>query len=114
MELQGQITKIGITKTFGSKGFKKRNLILTTDEQYPQPILIEFVQDKCELLDKFKEGQDVTISINLNGREWTNPEGEVKYFNSIQGWKIEPKKEDAKQTDVEFEEIGGEVDGIPF
>jgi len=51
-------------------------------------ILIEFVQDKCDLLNKFKEGEDVTVSINLRGREWVNPQGETKYFNSIQGWRI--------------------------
>ena len=52
-------------------------------------LLIEFVQDKCDLLDAFKVGEDVKISINLRGREWINPEGEAKYFNSIQGWRIE-------------------------
>ena len=51
--------------------------------------MIEFVQDKTELLNNFAVGQNVKISINLRGREWTNPQGEVKYFNSIQGWRIE-------------------------
>src|SRR5690606_40493945 len=53
------------------------------------PILVEFVQDKCDLLDNFGVGQPVKISINLRGREWVNPQGETKYFNSIQGWRIE-------------------------
>ena len=51
--------------------------------------MIEFVQDKCDLLDNYKEGQDVKVSINLRGREWINPEGKAVYFNSIQGWRIE-------------------------
>lgn len=51
--------------------------------------MIEFVQDKCDLLNNFSIGQDVTVSINLRGREWINPQGEAKYFNSIQGWRIE-------------------------
>lgn len=63
--------------------------MVTTEEQYPQHILVEFVQDKCDLLDQFKEGQQVKVSINLRGREWVNPQGETKYFNSIQGWRIE-------------------------
>ena len=51
--------------------------------------MIEFVQDKTDLLNNFQVGQQVNISINLRGREWVNPQGETKYFNSIQGWRIE-------------------------
>jgi len=89
MTVTGTIKKIGNTETFGDKGFRKRELVLTTEEQYPQHLLIEFVQDKTNLLDKFKEGQQVTVSINLRGREWVNPQGETKYFNSIQGWRLQ-------------------------
>ncbi|SFR38382.1 protein of unknown function [Robiginitalea myxolifaciens] len=89
MEVQGTIKKIDETKTFGSNGFRKRELVLTTEDQYPQHLLIEFVQDKTDLLDAYKEGQQIKVSINLRGREWTSPQGEVKYFNSIQGWRIE-------------------------
>jgi hypothetical protein len=89
MEIQGTIKHIEQTKTVGSGGFRKRELIVTTDEQYPQHLMIEFVQDKTDMLDAYKVGQPVKVSINLRGREWTNPQGEVKYFNSIQGWRIE-------------------------
>jgi len=89
MEVQGKVKMIGETQTFGNNGFKKREILITTEEQYPQHILIEFIQDKCELLNNFQVGQDVKISINLRGREWVNPQGETKYFNSIQGWRIE-------------------------
>lgn len=89
MELIGKIKLITATKTYGNNGFRKREIVVTTDEQYPQHILVEFVQDKCDLLDAFKVEQEVKIAINLRGREWINPEGAVKYFNSIQGWKIE-------------------------
>ena len=89
MEIQGRIKVIGEAQTFGSNGFRKRELVITTDEQYPQTILIEFVQDKCDLLDKFSEGQSVKVSINIRGRLWTDPNGVDKYFNSIQGWRIE-------------------------
>ncbi len=89
MEVQGKIKLIGETKEYGNNGFRKREVVVTTNEQYPQPIMVEFVQDKTDLLNNFSVGQDVKISINLRGREWTNPQGEVKYFNSIQGWRIE-------------------------
>lgn len=89
MEIEGKIKLVGETQTFGSNGFRKREVVLTTEEQYPQHIMVEFVQDKTDLLNNFNVGQPVKISINLRGREWTNPQGEVKYFNSIQGWRIE-------------------------
>lgn len=72
-----------------SASFKKSELVVTTDEQYPQHILIEFAQDKCDLVDPYKIGETVKVSINLRGREWVNPQGETRYFNQIQGWKIE-------------------------
>lgn len=89
MEVEGKIKKIEETKEYGNNGFRKREVIITTEEQYPQPIAIEFVQDKTDLLNNYSVGQNVKVSINLRGREWTNPQGEVKYFNSIQGWRIE-------------------------
>ncbi|QNJ97243.1 DUF3127 domain-containing protein [Constantimarinum furrinae] len=89
MEIQGKIKMIDETKTYGTNGFRKREMVITTEEQYPQHILVEFVQDKTDLLNNFKEGQNVKVSINLRGREWVNPQGETKYFNSITGWRIE-------------------------
>tara|TARA_A100001011_G_scaffold21957_1_gene22090 strand:- start:61481 stop:61855 length:375 start_codon:yes stop_codon:yes gene_type:complete len=89
MELSGKIKWIDETKTYGSNGFRKRELVITTEEQYPQHIMVEFIQDKCDLLNSYQVGQNVKIGINLRGREWVNPEGETKYFNSIQGWRIE-------------------------
>ncbi|UOE41153.1 DUF3127 domain-containing protein [Chryseobacterium suipulveris] len=88
MELQGTVKKISDIQTFAS-GFQKREMVLTTEEQYPQPINIEFLQEKGELLNGLKEGDKVKVGINLRGREWTSPQGEVKYFNSIIGWRIE-------------------------
>ena len=89
MEIQGKVKMVGETQTFGNNGFRKREIVVTTEEQYPQHIMVEFVQDKTDLLNNYAVGQSVKISINLRGREWTNPQGEVKYFNSIQGWRIE-------------------------
>ncbi len=98
MEVQGKVKMIGETQTFGSNGFRKREIVVTTEEQYPQHIMVEFVQDKCDLLNNFQVGQDVKISINLRGREWVNPQGETKYFNSIQGWRIESLQPAAPAT----------------
>ena len=123
MEVTGKIKLINEIQTFGASGFRKRELVLTTDEQYPQMLAIEFIQDKTDLLNSFQVGQDVKVSINLRGREWINPQGEAKYFNSIQGWRIEnlaqaaPSQENLPpveqfQTTDDFTE--NEPDDLPF
>lgn len=94
MEVSGRIKMIDETKSFGANGFRKREMVVTTDEQYPQHIMIEFTQDKCDLLNTYRVGEPVKVSINLRGREWVNPQGETKYFNSIQGWRIEKQQAD--------------------
>ncbi|MGS0748022.1 DUF3127 domain-containing protein [Halpernia sp. GG3] len=88
MDLQGTIKKITDLQTFNS-GFQKREMILMTEEQYPQPISIEFLQDKADLASQFSEGERVKVGINIRGREWTSPDNVVKYFNSIVGWRVE-------------------------
>ena len=68
----------------------KRECVILTDEMYPQTIMVEFGQSRTALLDGFTEGQYVRVSINLRGREWADPKtGEVRYFTSVGGWKIE-------------------------
>ncbi|BCY28082.1 DUF3127 domain-containing protein [Flavobacterium okayamense] len=88
MEVLGRVKMIGNVQQV-SATFKKREMVVTTEEQYPQHIMIEFTQDKTDLLNQYNVGEQVRVSINLRGREWTNPQGETKYFNSIQGWRIE-------------------------
>lgn len=88
LSLTGTIKKIGELQTFNS-GFQKKELVLLTSEAYPQPINIEFLSEAIDRLDNYKVGDQVTVHLNLRGREWSSPQGEVKYFNSITGWKIE-------------------------
>ena len=87
MQITGRLKFIGATQKV-SASFKKREAVVTTNEQYPQHILIEFNQEKCDVLNSYNVGDEVEVSINIKGKEWTNPQGETKYFNSIQGWKI--------------------------
>lgn len=87
MEVKGTIRHIGVMENI-SPTFQKRDIVVTTNEQYPQHILIQFTQDKCDLLSNYQVGQEVNVSINLRGREWVNPQHEVKWFNTIQGWRI--------------------------
>ena len=121
MEVIGKIKLINETQTFGASGFRKREVVVTTDEQYPQMIMIEFVQDKCDLLNSYAVGQDVKVSINLRGREWINPEGVAKYFNSVQGWRIEAMQAAAPQDLPPVDQFrpaagtsNAEPDDLPF
>ena len=88
MEIQGRIKVITPIQTFGANGFQKRELIIVTEEQYPQTISLDFTQGNCELLNGYQPGQVVKVTFDIRGREWTNPQGEVKYFNSLVAWRI--------------------------
>lgn len=70
--------------------FKSRKVWVIDDENadYPQTLEVEVAQDKVNLFNNFRPGQPLTVSINLRGREWTNPQGEVKVFNTLQCWKV--------------------------
>lgn len=88
MEVIGKIKVINPIQEV-SASFRKRELVVTTEEQYPQHILIEFTQARVDDLNNYQVGEPVKVSINLRGREWVSPQGETRYFNSIQGWRIE-------------------------
>lgn len=90
MNIKGKIYQIFNTQKV-SETFKKREFVVEYKEnpQYPEYLKFELIQDKCELLDSLKEGQDVDVYFNLKGREWVNPKGEKIYFNSLQAWRIE-------------------------
>jgi len=84
-EVIGTIIKIGETEVVGSAGtFKKRLVVVKTSEQYPQEIPIDFVKDKCDILDKYSVGQEVKVAINIRGNEYNG-----KWYCSLNGWKIE-------------------------
>lgn len=108
MNIAGKIKLIGETKVVGN-GFKKRDLVLLTNDKYPQSILVEMTQDNCDSLDRFKQGDEVKVAINIRGREWTSPQGEVKYFNTIQGWKI-----DSEVGEVTTADHSPDRDDLPF
>jgi hypothetical protein len=83
-DLTGKIKLIQEAKTFDS-GFTKREMVvIVEDGKYPQEINIEFVQDKIALLDDLREGQEITVTFDIRGREYNG-----RYFNNLQGWKVE-------------------------
>jgi len=88
-KLTGAIKMIADTNQVSEK-FSKRDFVVTDNSSmYPQDIMFQITQDKCSVLDAFFVGNQVEVSFNLRGREWTSPQGEVKYFNTLEAWRIE-------------------------
>ena len=96
--LKGSIKTIKDTQVITDSFSKREFVILDESGQYPQTVLFQVAQDKCELLNQFKDGDNVEVFFNLRGREWTNPQGEVKVFNTLDAWKIQKADEDATNT----------------
>ena len=106
MEVIGKVIVIGDTETVGAAGtFKKRLIVVETAEQYPQKLPVDFVQDKCSILDKYNVGDEVTIGVNVRGNEYNG-----KYYVSLNGWKINKDKETAYIAEV----IEPESNDLPF
>lgn len=87
LELKGTIKKIGEIQTFAS-GFQKREFVLLTEETYVQEIPFELLQDKVDIIEPFKEGDQALVGFNCVSRKWTSPQGEDKLFLSLKAWKI--------------------------
>ena len=67
-----------------SDKFRKREFVITENSsQYPQILSFQLTQDRCSLIDNVNLGDEIKVHFNLRGREWTNAQGEVKYFNSF-------------------------------
>ncbi len=89
MDITG-ILKVKTEAQQVSDKFRKREFVLTDNSsQYPQHVSFQLTQDKCSLLDQYNVGDEIKVHFNLRGREWTSPKGEVKYFNTLEAWRIE-------------------------
>lgn len=88
-QVSGVLKVLKETQSVNEK-FKKREFVLTDNSsQYPQHLSFQLTQDRCNLLDGAHEGDTITVHFNLRGREWQSPQGEIKYFNSLEAWKID-------------------------
>lgn len=99
-----------------SDRFRKREFVLEiADGKYPQTILFQLTGDRCEVLDDFQEGQTVEVEFNLRGREWTSPKGEVKFFNTLDAWKLIAARAGAGEDDDAMPDTFLEpTDDVPF
>ncbi len=96
MEATGKLHAIFDTKQV-SERFTKREFVLElVDGKYPQTVMFQLTGDRCGQLDGFSVGDEVRLEFNLRGREWRSPQGEVKYFNSLDVWRIQAAREAAR------------------
>jgi hypothetical protein len=110
MNIKGKLIEINETQLV-SNTFEKREFVVEYAEnpQYPEYIKLEAIQDKCALLDKFKVNQEVSIEFNLKGRKWVDAQGQTKYFNSLQAWKIEVVGGQGNQSQGQPDENGNDL-----
>jgi len=116
MDLTATIKAIGDVQQVSEK-FKKRDVVLTDDSsQYPQHISFQLTQDKVSLIDKYKVGDRIKAYFNLRGREWTSPKDEVKYFNTLEIWRVEggQASEPVATSDTADAEPQTSGDDLPF
>ena len=90
MEASGKLYKIFDAKQITER-LRKREFVVEMAENpsYPQYVLFQLTGDRCENLDALREGEAVRVEFRLSGREWTSPQGETKYFNSLDVWSVE-------------------------
>jgi hypothetical protein len=98
-----------------SDKFSKREFVVTdASTMYPQHVSFQLTQDKCSMLDTLMEGQEVEVSFNLRGREWTSPQGEVKFFNSLEAFRVESNQPMSKPAPKKIVETEVTDDDLPF
>ncbi|REJ83625.1 MAG: DUF3127 domain-containing protein [Bacteroidetes bacterium] len=116
MQIKGSIKVIGKEQQVSEK-FRKREFVVTDNSsQYPQHISFQLTQDKCSMLDGYKPGDIITVHFNLRGREWTSPQGEIKYFNTLEAWRIERSGSESSysQETPDYSDIPAGKDDLPF
>ena len=93
IDIKGKLVKLFDTKQV-SERFSKREFVVETGDnpKYPQHVLFQITGEKISQLDKAKPGDEVALSFEVRGREWTSPQNEVKYFNSLDVWKVSVTK----------------------
>ena len=106
-----------------SEKFRKREFVITDNSMYPQDVLFQLTQERTDLLDSYEVNQTINVSFNIRGREWTSPTGEVKYFNSLDVWKIDSTSNGVNPTPAEIKPSSSETvetiieegdDDLPF
>jgi hypothetical protein len=125
MEAIGKLHTVFDTKQVSDRFTKREFVLEILDGKYPQTVLFQLTGDRCSQLDAFRVGDEVRLEFNLRGREWRSPQGDVKYFNSLDVWRIQGAREAARPRRGDPRELEsapprldeprpGEADDLPF
>jgi hypothetical protein len=89
-QANGRLHAVFETKQITER-FQKREFVLelADNPNYPQFVLFELTGDRCGDIEDFNVGDGVRVEFNLRGREWNSPNGDVKYFTSLDVRKLE-------------------------
>ena len=116
MEVKGTIKAIFAEQVISDK-FRKREFVLTTNDKYPQDVLFQLTQGNTDLIDTIRVGEEVEVKFNLRGKEYTNKEGKVSYFTSLECWQVSIQQGTPVAKPMTATQIVNEVesnDTLPF
>jgi hypothetical protein len=108
LTMKGAIKLINPVNVISDK-FSVREFVITTlDEKYPQDVIFQTVNDKMDTIAPYGQGQVVTVSFNVRGREYAAPNKPVRYYNTLDAWKVQGEAAAPSQQPIE------ETDDLPF
>ncbi len=88
--------------------FRTREFVIKHEGQYPQFIKFQLTQDRCDLIDKLDEGDNIRVSFDLRGREWND-----KYFTNLNAWRVEKISQETLNLPPESFDINEPPTGTP-
>ena len=91
-----------------SDKFSVREFVITTPDKYPQEVIFQTVNDKMDIIAPYGQGQEVTVSFNVRGREYAAPNKPVRYYNTLDAYKVQGEAAAPSQQPIE------ETDDLPF
>jgi single-strand DNA-binding protein len=107
-EIEGKLVKIYDMEVKGTSSFRTREFVIETMETYPQFVKFQSVQDKCDLLNQFQEGETIKVSFDLRGRQWQD-----KYFTNLNAWRIEKSSNTSSTSAAPSGNASGSFDNTP-
>lgn len=107
-EIEGKLVKAYDMEVKGTGSFRTREFVIETMETYPQFVKFQSVQDKCDLLNQFQEGEIIKVSFDLRGRQWQD-----KYFTNLNAWRIEKSSNSSSPVAAPSGNASGSFDNTP-
>lgn len=94
LEVTGKLLVKYDTQQVSDK-FKKREFVVELAEEingniYTNYAKMQLVQNKCDIIDRFKEGEIVKVSFNIKGNSYVDrKDGMTKYITNLDAWRVE-------------------------